>query len=134
LILHSYRWSSIGYHAQRNNKDDLLSLDFGFREFGIKNAEERFAAYRAYVYEKGRLVDVEESSSHLPGQLPLSDSEIFRYRTRYFVDSGIIGSKEFVRKHYLQFKDYFTTKHEKQPRKVTGIPGMYSLKRLPEAL
>ena len=24
-----YRWSSIGYHVQRNNEDGFLSLDFG---------------------------------------------------------------------------------------------------------
>jgi hypothetical protein len=29
----------------------------------------------------------------------------FQHRTRYFSDSGIIGSKEFVYKNYLKFKD-----------------------------
>jgi hypothetical protein len=31
----------------------------------------------------------------------------FRYRTRYFTDSGIIGSKKFVSRHYQRFKHLF---------------------------
>ena len=43
----------------------------------------------------------------------LSKSERFRYRTCYFTDSGIIGSKEFVSSNYQQFKHMFYSKHEK---------------------
>ena len=56
------------------------------------------------------------------------------YRTRYFTDSGIIGSKEFVSGHYRGFKDLFMAKHEKIPRPVAGLDGMYSLKRLSEVI
>jgi putative transposase len=35
-----YRWSSLGYHTQTDNKDDFLSFDFGLKEFGIKDREE----------------------------------------------------------------------------------------------
>ena len=35
----------------------------------------------------------------------------FRYRTRYFTDSGIIGSKEFVAENYQRFKHLFYSKH-----------------------
>ena len=31
----------------------------------------------------------------------------FRYRTRYFTDSGIIGSKQFVEESYQRFKHLF---------------------------
>jgi len=31
----NYRWNSIGYHVQTDNQDDLLSLDFGLREFNV---------------------------------------------------------------------------------------------------
>jgi hypothetical protein len=44
-----------------------------------------------------------------------------RYRTRYFTDSGIIGSKEFVAKNYLRFKHQFYSKHEKKPNPVKGL-------------
>jgi hypothetical protein len=54
----------------------------------------------------------------------------FRYRTRYFTHSEIIGSKEFVRKNYQRFKHLFYSKHEKKPKPIKGLDGMYSLKRL----
>ena len=34
----------------------------------------------------------------------------FRYRTRYFTDSGIIGSKEFVAENYRRFRHIFHSK------------------------
>ena len=66
-----------------------------------------------------------------------TDSEIsrlrrFRYRTRFFSDSGIIGTKEFVAKSYKRFKDIFQSKHEKRPKPIKGLGGVYSLKRLAE--
>ena len=33
--------------------------------------------------------------------LEISRVDRFRYRTRYFTDSGIIGSKEFVAEHFI---------------------------------
>ncbi len=42
-----------------------------------------------------------------------------------------IGSKDFVFKTYLQFKDLFQSK-EKKPKPVKGLDGVYSLKRLVE--
>ena len=56
----------------------------------------------------------------------------FRYRTRYFIDSGIIGSKAFVDRVYRQFKHYFVSVHEKKPKPIRGLEGVYSLKRLSE--
>jgi len=58
----------------------------------------------------------------------------FRYHTRYFTDSGIIGSKEFVAENYQRFKHLFYSKHEKKPKKIKGLEGMYSLKRLSEMI
>jgi len=52
------------------------------------------------------------------------------YRTRYFSDSGIIGTKEFVSANYQRFKDVFMSKREKVPKPIAGLDGIYSLKRL----
>ncbi len=49
-------------------------------------------------------------------------------------DSGIIGSKAFVSHAYNIFKDYFECRHDKQPRPIQGLDGIYSLKRLSEKL
>jgi len=66
-------------------------------------------------------------------EFELSKSDRFRYRTRYFTDSGIIGSKEFVSTNYQRFKNLFESKHEKKPKPIKGLDGIYSLKRLAEA-
>jgi hypothetical protein len=64
----------------------------------------------------------------------LSRNDRFRYRTRYFTDSGVIGSKEFVTENYQRFKYIFSSKHEKKPKPIKGLDGMYSLKRLSEVI
>jgi len=43
-----------------------------------------------------------------------------------------IGSKAFVSCAYNIFKDYFKCRHDKQPRPIEGLEGIYSLKRLSE--
>ena len=50
----------------------------------------------------------------------------------YFTDSGVIGSKEFVSMNYQRFKGVFMSKREKISKLVSGLDGIYSLKRLAE--
>ena len=45
----------------------------------------------------------------------------FRYRTQYFADSEIIGTKEFVSINYQRFKDVFMSKREKIPKPVVAF-------------
>ncbi len=141
----NYRWSSIGYHLQTNNKDDFLSLDFGLAEFnpgeigepvtsefhGVndKKISERLRYYRKFLYEKGNIKNLEREKSR---DFEVDDVDRFLYRTRYFTDSGIIGSKAFVDRVYQDFKDYFSSKHEKKPKGIKGLEGIFSLKRLSE--
>ena len=56
----------------------------------------------------------------------------FLYRTRYFSDSAVIGTKDFVSFCYQHFKHYFTSRREKKPISISGLSGVYSLKRLSE--
>ena len=95
------------------------------------------------MYEKGGLAirrqKMEDGEQKNKREKEIENYEInvidrFRYRTRYFSDSGIIGSKAFVDRLYQQFKDNFTSKHEKRPKAIQGLDGMYSLKRLSEAI
>jgi putative transposase len=46
-----YRWNSLGYHVQANNRDEFLSTDFGLKEFNVKSKKERIRRYRRYVCE-----------------------------------------------------------------------------------
>jgi REP element-mobilizing transposase RayT len=142
-----YRWSSIGYHIQRKNEDGFLSLDFGpgemrsavtnefhgvnLQEFGTKKASDRLKYYRKFLYEKGDITDVDKEQAR---DFKLNEFDRFRYRTRYFIDSGVIGSREFVDKIYQQFKHHFLSKKEKRPKTIKGLDGVYSLKRLSEAI
>ena len=139
-----YRWNSLGYHVQTNNKDNFLSTDFGLKEFNVKNEKERIRRYRRYLYEAGAINRPEKGNIKVIGNrilekerkrgFELSRSDRFRYRTRYFTDSGVIGSKDFVSKTYMRFKHHFNSKNEKQPKPVKGLSGVYSLKRLSEAV
>lgn len=124
-----YRWCSLGSHVQRNNKDGFLSLDFGLREFGLKSTRERLAHYRRFVYEKAGLIP--EAQDRTAG-LPVSTVDRFRYRTRYFADSAVIGTKAFVARHSQTFNGFFSCKNKKRPKSIAGLPGVYALKRLVE--
>jgi REP element-mobilizing transposase RayT len=138
-----YRWNSLGYHIQTGNKDNFLSLDFGLQKFGVLDAEERLNRYRRYVYEAGALdrsgkpgagvIDNRALEKERKNDFELKRIQRFRYRTRYFTDSGIIGTKEFVSGNYRRFKDLFMSKRDKVPKPVAGLDGIYSLKRLAES-
>jgi len=139
-----YRWSSIGYHIQTGNMDHFLSTDFGLKEFNVKNKRERIRRYRRYMYHAGSIDHPEKEKIKVinPRLLKQEKSKDFkinqasrlRYRTRYFTDSGIIGSKDFVLTHYQKFKHLFKSKNEKKPKPIQGLSGIYSLKRLSETI
>jgi len=126
-----YRWNSLGYHVQARNKGRFLSLDFGLTEFGVKSAAERLRYYRKFVYAKG---GIEISGREKERDFKTGAIDRFRHRTRYFTDSGIIGTKAFVMRIYREFEPLFSSKHEKRPKAVTGLDGVFSLKRLSEKI
>ena len=136
-----YRWNSLGYHLQTNNKGDFLSLDFEMVGQWNTPAKERILQYRQYVYEKGGLATNKGKSisekilaeeKRTKGAVTVLNR--FRLRTRYFTDSGIIGSKEFVRKCWGKFQDGDDNESVKRVRKISGFDGIYSLKRLSEKI
>lgn len=155
-----YRWNSLGYHIQASNKDGFLSTDFGpmkyaslsqcelhrasLKQFNMKSEAERVRLYRKYVYETGAIPAAGKPfTKTIPEKIvtreqkrnfEISRSDRFLYRTRYFTDSGIIGSREFVSGTYQQFKHLFQSKHEKKPNSVKGLDGVFSLKRLSEEI
>jgi putative transposase len=139
-----YRWNSLGYHLQTENKDQFLSTDFGLKEFSVKNKKERIRRYRRYVYEAGALnrpdkmqaqvIDAKVVAKERKKDFEISRISHSQYRTRYFSDSGIIGSKESVAENYQRFHHLFHSKHEKKPKPIKGLDGMYSLKRLSELI
>jgi hypothetical protein len=112
----------LGYHIQWKNKGGFLSLDFDLKEFGVKNNRNRLRYYREFVYKKG---DINSIDKERKKEFELKEIDRFRYRTRYFTDSGIIGSKEFVSGMYKQFKVYFASKHKKKPKAFRDWRGYF---------
>ena len=134
-----YRWNSIGRHVRTENKDGFLSLDFGQAEFGVGNPGERLRRYRRFLYETGA-IDGRKGAKISPDVLKrergknykLTRTDRFAHRTRHFADSGIIGTKEFVSKTFRRFGHLFQSKNDKIPRRIAGLDGIYSMKRLAE--
>ena len=133
-----YRWCSLGYHVQTGNRSKFLSWNFGLEEFGVRGQQARLRLYRDFVYRKGQIgfsLEHDKSIKNSEKAAPdISRMDRFGYRTRYFSDSGIIGSKAFVIRWYQEFKPLFESVHEKQPKRIIGLEGVYSLKRLSEGL
>ena len=135
-----YRWCSLAYHVQTGNKNAFLSLDFGLTTFGNTGATTRLQSYRRYVYEHGtqpplrgvpidpQLVDREAKKG-----FTLTPVDRLLSRTRYFTDSGVIGTKAFVSRYAQLFERHFTNRHIKRPQPIVGLPGVYALKRPSEA-
>ena len=135
----AYRWSSIGHHVQAGKKDNFLSLDFGLKEFGVLDDSERFRRYRRFLYEaaaidkgKGATIGEKIVAVERNKDFNLSRTRRFLYRTRYFTDSGIIGTWDFVRLTYNRVQEKYDAKREKTPNPISGLSGIYSLKRLRE--
>ncbi len=97
-----------------------------------------------YVYEAGaidqpdrmqaKVIEDKVVSNERKNRFEINRFRRFRYRTRHFTDSGIIGSKAFVIENYQRFKHLFYSKHEKKPKPIKGLDGIYSLKRLSEMI
>ncbi|WP_045214274.1 transposase, partial [Desulfonatronovibrio magnus] len=89
-----YRWCSLGYHTQTGNKDGLLSIDFGMKEWNEFDPKEIVRKYRQFVYEtgavdagKGKTMDKKIVEKARKKGYKISRAERFKYRCRYFTDS-----------------------------------------------
>ena len=117
-----YRWCSLGFHIQTNNRGGWLSLDFGLEEFGVRSPAERLAMYRTFVREKG---GIDEPGASVRD---LSSLDRFRYRTRYFSESAVIGTKSFVNRCYQRFRNPDSQARRKEAMAIDGLPGIYAMK------
>ncbi len=84
---------------------------------------------RYYNRRHNRVIDNDIVEHERKKNYEISRTDRFRYRTRYFTDSGIIGTKEFISCNYQRFKGVFMSKKDKIPKPVDGLDGVYSLKR-----
>jgi len=60
----------------------------------------------------------------------LTRADLFAHRCRYFTDSGIIGSREFVENGFLAVRHLLKSKDERRFTAIGGMEGVFSLKKL----
>ena len=132
-----YRWCSLGYHIQSGNRDDLLSIDFGMKEWNEFDEQEIIRKYREYVYEvgaidrgKGAVIAEEIVAEERKKNFKLKRAELFRYRCRYFTDAGVLGTKRFVQQVFDEVKSLLSSKDERRFVLLLRDGGVYSLKKL----
>ncbi len=127
---------ALGYLIQTDNKDDLISLDFGLIGQDNYTKDQRITFYRKFVYgigvkpsTKGRSIPEKDFSKAAKKNFEVTQADRFFKQTRYFTDSKIIGSKAFISRMYDHFKDHFKHKREKIPNPISGLSGVYALRR-----
>ncbi len=81
---------------------------------------------------KGKVLDKKIVEKARKKGYKVSRAERFRYRCRYFTDSGIIGGKDFVQEVFDRVKHLLNSKDERKFTKVGGVEGIFSMKRLRE--
>jgi len=129
IIVQRFNRASI----QAGNKEDILSVDFGLRDWDERDSREVVRKYREFVYEKGAVdagpvkcsgaalsrnsgtgfnragkgavIDQKVVEKERKRKYRVSRTDRFRYRSRYFTDSGIIGSKAFVGEAPVKWKE-----------------------------
>ncbi len=129
-----YRWNTLGYLIQTNNKDQFLNLDFGVQSMANKPLEQQIVVYREFVYEtgalkvdKGKSIKSQTIKKARKRGFKYSRAERFQIRTKYFTESGVIGSREFVAGFCRIFGCLFDTKKPKVPIPIQGWEGSFSM-------
>lgn len=130
-----YRYCGLGYHIQSGNQDSFLNLDLSELVVG---QESPLIAYRKYVYEVGSLersdgkrrIPISISEQEADSDYRLKRTALFRYRSRYFTESVVLGSRIFVKEVYARLQPYLRTREDREPVRIHGAEGLYSMRRL----
>jgi len=88
------------------------------------NSKERFRRYQKFLYEKaakGDQIQEKTLNKERKREFKLSKINRFTHRTRYFTDSGIIGTKESISKNYQRFKHIFQSTKKKYPSELKDL-------------
>jgi REP element-mobilizing transposase RayT len=146
-----YRWSSIYYHVIRKNGGNWLSLDYAnpFEDNNFNSAKtnkEKLIFYRKYMYQTGiepHYKDYGDDDAFLQGALSdkifddaeskdfkYSFKEKFMHQCRYFSDSLIVGSYEFVKSVHGLHKSKLAEKRKRRFSKINGYENIYSMRNL----
>jgi putative transposase len=87
----------------------------------VRNLFPYFKFYRPFVYDigalptlKGKSIGKKHLSTNQKKDYQITRMDNFRYPTRYFTDSGVIGSKKFVKENYQLKKNEQPRRNEKR--------------------
>ena len=112
-------------------------MTIGLKEWNELDPKEIVRKYRQFVYEtgavdagKGKTIEKKVVEKARKKGYRISRAERFRYRCRYFTDSGVIGGKDFVQEVFDQVKHLLGSKDTRKFTPVGGVEGLYSMKRL----
>ena len=98
---------------------------------------ERLRCYREFVYEtgavdtkKGGSLDEDVVRRERSRNYVLGDVDLFRYRCRNFVDSGVLGSKKFVEEVTEKIRHKVPDRKKRTPHRFKGLGTICTMKRL----
>lgn len=128
-----YRWSSIGYFVQSNNRDNFLYTPEMFEV----DEREFLSFYRGIVYRAGGIKksgygEIEEKVIEFEEKrgFKLAKGEVFNNRVRYFTEGAVLGSKSFILKAYAKFGGLVIKKKERKAHKTELGENIFSLRCL----
>jgi len=130
----NYRWNSLNHLMRDVNSTTWLSLNTGSSEYEAISPAEKIEKYRAFLYEVSALGEEHRERCERGCEKErkryqrFSRHHRFLNRTRYFSDSLIIGSLEFVRTYCRKFKHFFAADHEKIPVRIPGLSEIFALR------
>lgn len=132
-----YKWNTIGYIMNNGSEKNMIRYDLWMNEWKNLSQNETVNMYREFIYETGAMsIDLKNiSDSDIRKRKKIKDDPIVRAsrfirRCRYFTDSGILGSHDYVKKNFDIFKHNLQSKDTRLFTPVIGLNGVYSMKRL----
>lgn len=132
-----YRWNTIGYLIQNIDEEKLIRIEMWMNEWKNISRDEIIKKYKEFIYETGAMdVDVNNiSESEITKRKrikndPLIRAITFSRRCRYFTNSGVLGSHDFVKKVFDKVKHTLQSKDTRKFVALYGVQDVYSMKRL----
>lgn len=149
-IPEDYRWNSLYYHVVKKNKDHWLSMEYihkgaeGNYISQLRSPGQKLRYYREILYTKGKLGFKMAQGEYVKTKHKISKKsytrakaknfeydfqERFLHRCRYFTDSVILGSIDFVKEHHALYKHKLFDKRERKFSEVESFQ-FHSMKRV----
>lgn len=132
-----YKWNTLGYLTQNGSENNLIRTDLWMDDWKNLSQDGTVSKYKEFIYETGAMsIDLSSiSDSELTKRKrvkgdPLVRAATFSRRCRYFTDSGVLGSHDFVKEMFERVKHSLGSKDTRRFSLVHGVCDLYSMRRL----